>query len=280
MNLCQCGCEGEIIPKPYHKYKGTPKYIQNHYLKSEKAKIAAFKRMQGKPAHNKGVACSEEQKEKISKANKGNTAWNNGLKNCYAEEVNERKSEKLKGRKTSKETRSKISEKVKAAAAKIYTEERNKKISETAKGRKTPEATKRKQSIARSNFLQKNGTSSSGGMFKHVKKGKFYSKKSREELYYESSYELRAFELLEADNAVVSYARCPYRIDYEIEGKIRRYIPDILVTYKSGAQVVIEVKPEDFLNWPINQAKFAAGEKYFNNTEVTFSIWTEHQLNL
>jgi len=34
MILCQCGCGGEIIIYPHHKYTGIPKYINGHNSKT------------------------------------------------------------------------------------------------------------------------------------------------------------------------------------------------------------------------------------------------------
>jgi len=71
---CSCGCNEEIIIKPHHKYYGTPKYISGHQFRNRKF--------------------SEEHKRKLSLIHKRPKPW-------------------LKGRKVSKETRDKISNKLK-----------------------------------------------------------------------------------------------------------------------------------------------------------------------
>jgi len=35
MTLCKCGCGGEIIIKPHHKYYGIPEYIFNHHMRGK-----------------------------------------------------------------------------------------------------------------------------------------------------------------------------------------------------------------------------------------------------
>ncbi len=55
---CLCGCNQDIIIKPYHKYRGIPKYIWGHCRR-------------GKTPWNRGIPRTEEDKEKISKSHMG-----------------------------------------------------------------------------------------------------------------------------------------------------------------------------------------------------------------
>lgn len=110
------------------------------------------------------------------------------------------------------------------------------------------------------------------------KTGYYFSKKNDCKIYYASSYELQAFEILELLDDVKCFSRCKFSIDYisPKDNKIRRYIPDIEVLYNSGRRRIIEIKPKSLLNNEINKAKFAAGRAMFGNN---FEVWTEKDLN-
>jgi hypothetical protein len=118
---------------------------------------------------------------------------------------------------------------------------------------------------------------------KHLNQGYFYSAKSDEEIYHNSSYELRAYQLLEVDEKVKFYDRCKFCIKYfnpRVNG-IRRYLPDIHIIYANdGSQEIIEVKPDYLVNDPINQAKFKSAIPYCNERGWKFSIWTEKELKI
>jgi hypothetical protein len=106
----------------------------------------------------------------------------------------------------------------------------------------------------------------------------FYSNKNKKELYYHSSYELQAFNILEQLSVVKCYDRFRHTIDYEFEGRIRKTIPDILVTYQDGSQEIIEIKSEWRVDTPINIAKFQAISKYALENKMKFSVFSEKHL--
>jgi len=106
-------------------------------------------------------------------------------------------------------------------------------------------------------------------------KGWYFSKKSSKNLFYRSTYELSAFQILEQMSVVKRFTSKTQSIKYEFEGKTCRYLPDILVDYLDGSVEVIEVKAECFRNDLKNQAKFKAARKWCAERRCTFSIWTE-----
>jgi hypothetical protein len=130
-NLCLCGCGKEIVIKPWHKWRGIPKYLHGHCKNSL------------------GRKHSEESKKKMSDALKGRTAWNKGKEGCYSEETIEKiksaraKQVMKKGRKHSEESKEKNRI---AHLGKQHTEQSKKKLSVAAKGRKLSEAQKIKLS--------------------------------------------------------------------------------------------------------------------------------------
>lgn len=114
----------------------------------------------------------------------------------------------------------------------------------------------------------------------NYKSGYYFSTKNKKELYYHSSYELLAFNILEQQDNVVRYEKCRFSIDYSnpVDNFMHKYIPDILVCYDDGRKQIIEIKAEWQLEDEINKAKFCAAKKYCNDNEITFSIWTQKEI--
>ncbi len=112
------------------------------------------------------------------------------------------------------------------------------------------------------------------------KKGYFFSKKNNKNLFYRSSYELKAFEILEKDNTVLSFEYEPFKIEYRFNNKLKNYLVDILVNYKDGSSELIEVKP----NWQLNElsviAKKEALASFAKTNNYKWSIWCEEELDI
>ncbi len=67
MIQCKCGCGGEIISKPHHKYYGIPKYIWGHNSTNV---IHSEERKQQQSEKMLGTIRSEESKKKQSNTRK------------------------------------------------------------------------------------------------------------------------------------------------------------------------------------------------------------------
>lgn len=107
--------------------------------------------------------------------------------------------------------------------------------------------------------------------------GHFDSEKNKRELYFRSSYEKRAFELLEEDDRVVRYEVEPFKIEYVSDKGIKRnYVPDILTYYDDGSVLLIEVKPEVFIK--ARDPKYIAAQHYCRALGYAFVFWSEQQL--
>ena len=117
-----------------------------------------------------------------------------------------------------------------------------------------------------------------------AKKGEVFSTKANRKISYRSSWEKRAIELLEDDPDVTSFQFEPMRIPYmRVEGgreHLRNYVPDFLVTYANGQKVLIEVKPECYLDAGVNVAKFAAAREWCEQNAATFRVWTQTDLGM
>ena len=99
------------------------------------------------------------------------------------------------------------------------------------------------------------------------------------EYYCDSAYERNYCQILESNPRVVKYER-PTSIPYEwYDNTVHRYHPDFVVTYIDGSKEVIEIKPLYYVNHEINQLKFNAAEKYYQQNNITFKVVTEVELD-
>ena len=111
------------------------------------------------------------------------------------------------------------------------------------------------------------------------KSGYFYSNKNGKWLYYMSSYELIAYQILESMSKVMSYKVNSVCVKYEWNGGIHRYLVDILVWYDDGSKELIEVKSQWMLEKDgRTKLKLEAGRKYALENGLRFSVWTEKEL--
>lgn len=116
--------------------------------------------------------------------------------------------------------------------------------------------------------------------FSYGKSGHHISAKAGS-VFYRSSYEKIAYQILDADDKVISYQPEPFVIMYvNSEGNARRYRPDILVKKSRGKPVLIEVKPEWKMKDEKTILKIEAGKKYAAAQGWRFEVWTEKKLGL
>lgn len=105
--------------------------------------------------------------------------------------------------------------------------------------------------------------------------GLYFSKKLGREIGYMSSYEKVAFEILDNDPNVINYTVQPFTIGYNYKNTRRAYNPDLLVYYKDGKEVIIEIKPKLLLQKPKNIAKIGALKDFCKKKNYDFEIWHE-----
>ena len=76
----------------------------------------------------------------------------------------------------------------------------------------------------------------------------------------------------------ISVIENPKPIKYKFEGVIHNYFPDVLLTFTNEKKLLIEIKPNYYLNDKKNKAKFKAGKEYtLNNSEtyISYEVFTE-----
>ncbi|MGE4503512.1 MAG: TnsA endonuclease N-terminal domain-containing protein [Thiomicrospira sp.] len=111
--------------------------------------------------------------------------------------------------------------------------------------------------------------------------GSVRSVKSDNYTDYESGLERDAFILVEFDTNVSQFKAQPRTFYYVKDGKKRRYTPDVLVEYKNGQRLYIEIKYRDDLknDWKKLKPKFkAAIHELKKEPNTRFKIWTEVEI--
>lgn len=107
------------------------------------------------------------------------------------------------------------------------------------------------------------------------KKGIYLSTKTNHSCIFRSSWEEKAFISLDQNFNVLDWISEPFSIPYLFEDITKNYIPDLLITYKDGRKLLVEIKPECFISHPINQAKFQAAKEYCEAHGMQFELWFE-----
>jgi len=107
-------------------------------------------------------------------------------------------------------------------------------------------------------------------------------------LFYRSSYELKAFQMIENDKSILKWSYETEIIPYESKtGSYHNYYVDIKIWYDNKISL-IEIKPENKLipnikcidEYNKNQAKWKAAKKYCKERNWEFKIWTEKELGI
>ncbi len=97
-------------------------------------------------------------------------------------------------------------------------------------------------------------------------------------VHYRSSYELKLYELLDNDQDVIQYEVEPFIIQYHYKGFVKNYMPDLLVHYGNGKQILIEIKPYKLTQKSRNMAKIKAAIKYCRDKNMKFRVMMEKDI--
>jgi len=106
-------------------------------------------------------------------------------------------------------------------------------------------------------------------------RGEYKAIKCPKTCRYKSSYELTIMQDLDASDAVASWNYECVSIRYidETEHKTRRYVPDFLITLKSGKIIMLEAKPFKLSTHPRVMCKTKAGVAYCKEMNITYIMW-------
>lgn len=119
-----------------------------------------------------------------------------------------------------------------------------------------------------------------GGKYKT---GIYHSKVWNKDFNYDSSWEInfiKFFEKQKWQSEIKIFDRCLDSIIYKWDdGTEHRYLPDFYIKFKSGLQVVIELKPANLIEKdPVILAKRIAAKKYFAKRNIKYIILSENEL--
>ena len=284
---CKCGCGRAIDLKPYHKSYGVPDYVESGHSRkgkecsddhkkklSEQRKVtlkdpkvydkifgALRERMKDEDVRDSirqskiGSTLPQEVRDKISKTKLANDPTKKEIKarkECAERLVkyNQENDPWNKGKKQSQEV---IDNRVSKLKGQKRTKEVRELMSELAIQRCIDET--------------------------DFSRGKYFSNKNNCFIKYDSSYEVRAYELLEELDTVVSYRRCNFYIKYFYEGINRSTNPDLLLNYADGTTEMVEVKPCRFIiNCDKTIKKINVAHQYCKERGIKYSVWTEKKL--
>ena len=109
-------------------------------------------------------------------------------------------------------------------------------------------------------------------------RGKFPSRKNGRMVHHEGMLEVDAIYLFELSRNVVAYREQATPVHYTDGARSRKYTPDFEVDLRSGASLLIEVKPEFFANSPETKHKLQCIHAHMDRVEQTFLVLTEQSL--
>lgn len=107
--------------------------------------------------------------------------------------------------------------------------------------------------------------------------GQYTSTKAGEVCNYRSSWERELMEALDSDPRIESWRYEPISIPYILDGKSRRYVPDFHVVTKSGADLMIEVKPPSLSSTEMNSCKRDAAVEFCSRNGWRYVEWSSGQ---
>lgn len=161
----------------------------------------------------------------------------------------------------------------------------------------SPETIKKCKKQAIKNVLEGNSLK---GRFKPKNPKKYSGDPTN--IIYRSSWELKFFMFLDSDPRISKWSSEELFIPYRspIDGKVRRYFPDVIYTTTENKTVMVEIKPKyqtqppllnenkkksrkymnEVITWGINSAKWDAAKEYCQDRKWEFVIITEYELGI
>lgn len=255
-------CYYGLIKEPYHQICGT--CAQRGKEISNQQKEAISKKLSGRKL-------SEEHKAKIMLYRKNNPEWRDkAIKNLIPgmggivrkglplpEEWKQAISDGTKGKKKSLEHRYHIS-----IGRKQMLEEQ---------GGLKPETKQKLRQAAKAQYRR-----GFDPRYHHVH-GWHFSPKLGTRVFYRSSYEKKAYMLLDQDETIKSYSVETVDVMYHnpVKNTQCEYLIDLLIEYQDGSKKLVEVKPEKQWDSPVVRAKLDAGDLKAKELGMLFEVWGE-----
>ena len=121
---------------------------------------------------------------------------------------------------------------------------------------------------------------------------KLFPNISKSPIIYRSSYELKFITWLESSSSIKYWGSECIKIPYFfIDGKTHSYFPDYFVEFMSGDKMIVEIKPYNQTQKPVNEncwlykeyeknlCKWRATQEFCNKHGYKFKILTEKTIN-
>jgi len=273
--------------KRFEKAQGLIRHVGSVHKLSSKDYYDKYIKTEGE-----GICSNCGKPTKYISVRKGYVKYCGNKCSHSSEEFRKGVSQQFKGKKIPQEE---IDKRAKAYKEKVVrTPEWNHKISEGQKGRVCSKETRRKMRFAKLGKPHKPDSEEARinksrarvkviqegrglNNWVHGKKGYFYSLvKNQGFIYFESSLEEKALNLLEFLSGFQTFSRCPFSIPYQWNnGSWHHYIPDFFAGSIRGISAVIEVKPKVMFKQDHNPEKFAAARPFCAERGFRFEVWTE-----
>jgi len=111
---------------------------------------------------------------------------------------------------------------------------------------------------------------------KHYKQGWFDFTNLDKQIHYRSSWEEKGLKFINSKFFEVSeFLSESFSIPYlDLQGTLRRTVPDWLISLKNGNRYLVEVKPFMKLNEAETVVKLQCAEDWAKSNGVTYCIWT------
>ena len=214
------------------------------------------------------VVFTEEHCKNLSLAGIGRPSPMKGKK--VSQEIRDKQSNALKGRKHKPESIALMRKNRKGKGigqSRLKSPEQRLKLHLANLGHKDSEETKEKKSLAAIARLQR------GYEYGKRRPGilGWWRDKNNRILLHRSLLELQWFHIFDKDPNVLCFVPEPFHFRYEYEG-FHRYVPDVFVIYIDGRMELIEIKPDDQWNDPVNQAKWKVAKDWCSTQCVEFRV--------
>jgi len=99
---------------------------------------------------------------------------------------------------------------------------------------------------------------------------------------YRSSWELKLMKWCDSNADVEYWTTEPFAVPYvkPTDNQIHRYFPDFLIKFKDGTKWLIEIKPQNQWDDPINIAKWNSAKEFCLKNGLIFRVMGEKELGI
>lgn len=104
--------------------------------------------------------------------------------------------------------------------------------------------------------------------------GTYWSRTQFDHVIYESRLELARLIYADFDEDVTSIAAQPFLLEVEVDGRVRRHIPDFLLSTPRGP-VVVEVKPRHRVSAPTVAYTLSWARQLVEDRGWDYEVWSE-----